>query len=171
MDIEEAETPDAVVTEGSTRKSERPPPIILISPVNLISFQREIKPLLRDQFSLLTSGAGIRIITHSMADYKAVLSHLNNRKLHHLIFYPKSDKHLKAVSRHLPMNTRFEDIALALQELGFDVIIAKQMKAKRSSPEGCNNCNLTPIPCDPGTLPEVINHIHPYRTPQQGHKS
>lgn len=82
MDIEEAETPDAVVTEGSTRKSERPPPIILISPVNLISFQREIKPLLRDQFSLLTSGAGIRIITHSMADYKAMLSHLNNRKLH-----------------------------------------------------------------------------------------
>jgi hypothetical protein len=40
MDTEKAETPEAVKSEGSSRKLKRPPSIILNSPVNLISFQK-----------------------------------------------------------------------------------------------------------------------------------
>jgi hypothetical protein len=36
----------------------------------------------------------------------------------------------------LPINTSSEDIAVALQELGYEVISIKQMTAKRLSPEG-----------------------------------
>jgi hypothetical protein len=57
MDIEETETPEAAVSEGCTRKLEMPPPIILTSPVNLISFQKEIKSIQQDQFSVRTSAA------------------------------------------------------------------------------------------------------------------
>jgi hypothetical protein len=65
-----------------------------------------------------------------------MLSHLNSRVLHHFTFYPKSDKPIEAVIPHLPMIICFEDIALALQELGFDVNNLKEMTAKRLFPEG-----------------------------------
>jgi hypothetical protein len=73
MDTEQDPTPQPVASEGSTRNSEMPRRIILTCPVNLISFQKKkkkkkIKPLLRDQFSLRTSRAGVRVITHSKAD-------------------------------------------------------------------------------------------------------
>jgi hypothetical protein len=39
-DTEEAETPEAVVSEDSASKSERPPPVILTAPVKLISLKK-----------------------------------------------------------------------------------------------------------------------------------
>jgi hypothetical protein len=32
------------------------------------------------------------VITHSKADWKATLSHVSNRKLHHFTLYRKSDR-------------------------------------------------------------------------------
>jgi hypothetical protein len=45
------------------------------------------------------------------------------------------------------MNTCSEDIVLALQELGFDIINVKQMKAKRPSPEGPITTVTFPLFC------------------------
>jgi hypothetical protein len=47
-----------------------------------------------------------------------------------------TDKPVKTVIRHLPGNSPAEDITVAFQEPGYDVISAKQMTAKRPAPEG-----------------------------------
>jgi hypothetical protein len=41
-----------------------------------------------------------------------------------------TDKPVKAIIRHLPDNIPAEDITVALKELGYNVISAKQMTAK-----------------------------------------
>jgi hypothetical protein len=40
----------------------------------------------------------------------------------------------------LPNNTSSEDVTVALQELGYEVISVKQLTAKRPSPEGGVAC-------------------------------
>lgn len=40
---------------------------------------------------------GIRFVTHSMADYGAMLSHRTEHILHCFTLYPKSDKPIRAV--------------------------------------------------------------------------
>jgi hypothetical protein len=42
-------------------------------------------------------------------------------------FYPKSEKPIKTVIRHPPVNIHAEEIGDGLVDLGFDVISAKQM--------------------------------------------
>jgi hypothetical protein len=56
--------------------------------------------------------------------------------------YPKSEKPIKTVIRHLPVNTPAEDIAEGLVDLGFDVISVKQMSTARRSPEGTSHITL-----------------------------
>jgi hypothetical protein len=78
-----------------------------------------------------------------MADFQSVKSHFDTNKLSYYSFYPKSEKPMKAVIRHLSQNTPAEDISDALVILGFDVISVKQMTAtRRASPEGSKNINL-----------------------------
>jgi hypothetical protein len=72
-----------------------------------------------------------------VADYKAIQNLLSQKGLlPFFTFYTKGDKMIKAVIRHLPNNSSSEDITVALQVLGYEVICVKQMKAKRPSPEG-----------------------------------
>jgi len=52
-----------------------------------------------------------------MADYKATLSYLSEHNLRHFSFYPQSDKPIKAVLRHVPINTSPQEITLAIQSL------------------------------------------------------
>jgi len=69
------------------KNSYRPPPVILTSLVNIISFQKVIKRIAHDQISLRTTGAGILIVTHCVA-----LSYLSEHNLDHLTFYPQSEQ-------------------------------------------------------------------------------
>jgi hypothetical protein len=69
-----------------------------------------------------------------MADFQSVKSHFDAHNLSYYTFYPKSEKPVKAVIRHLPHNTPAEDISDGLVSLGFDVISVKQMTATRRSP-------------------------------------
>jgi hypothetical protein len=71
-----------------------------------------------------------------MVDYNAIQKFFIEKNLHFFTFYTKADKPVKAVIRHLPGNTSEEDIAVALQEMDYDVISVKQMTAKRPTPEG-----------------------------------
>jgi hypothetical protein len=66
-------------------------------------------------------------------DFAAVKSHFEANKLPYFTFYPKYLKPLKAVIRHLPMNTPAEDISEGLMELGFDIVSVKQMTTTRRS--------------------------------------
>jgi hypothetical protein len=70
-------------------------------------------------------------------------SHFDTNNLLYYSFYPKSEKPMKAVTRHLLHNTPAEDISDGLVSLIFDVISVKQMTATRGSPsEGLKNINL-----------------------------
>ncbi|PNF15438.1 hypothetical protein B7P43_G18173, partial [Cryptotermes secundus] len=55
--------------------------------------------------------------------------------------FPKPEKPIKAVTRHLPQNTP-EDISDGLVNLGFDVISIKEMTRRRTPPEGARSINL-----------------------------
>jgi hypothetical protein len=123
----------------------RPPPIVLTSATNLIHVQKQLKGLVKDNFEFRSTRNGTRIITKTMADFLAFRSYLEKNNLAYFTFYPKSLKPIKAVMRHLPLNTPAEDISDGLVSLGFDDSSVKQMTATRKSPpEGTTTIN---IPC------------------------
>jgi hypothetical protein len=45
-----------------------------------------------------------------MADFSAIRSHFESNNLHYFVFYPKSQKPVKAVIQHLPISALVEDI-------------------------------------------------------------
>jgi hypothetical protein len=78
-----------------------------------------------------------------MADFQSVKSYFDPNNLSYYSFYPKSEKPMKAVIRHLPHNAPEEDISDGLVSLWFDVINVKQMIATRQSPsDGSTTINL-----------------------------
>jgi hypothetical protein len=99
----------ATSRDGAHQKktTDKPTPIVLTSRVNLLSFRKEINRLLRSQFSLRTTAAAVRIVSHStrMDHYKVLLSYLSQNTLHNFAFHPKSDKPVKVAIGHLSKNT------------------------------------------------------------------
>jgi hypothetical protein len=76
-------------------------------------------------------------------DFQSVKSHFDGQRLSYFTFFPKSEKPIKAVICHLPLNTPAEDIYDGLVNLGFDVVSVKQMTTTRpSSPEKSKITNL-----------------------------
>jgi hypothetical protein len=121
----------------------RPPPIILTSNINLIQLQKQLKTVVKDDFEFHSTRNGIRVIIKGMADFEAVKSHFTNNNLSYYSFYPKSQKPIKAVIRHLPPNTPAQDISDGLVNRGFDVIKSiKQLTTRRSSTEGAATRNV-----------------------------
>jgi hypothetical protein len=81
-------------------------------------------------------------MSKEMADYSAIRQYLEAKHLNYYTFFPKSEKPIKAVIRHLLHDTPAEDIANSLNDLGFDVINVKQMTSKKSDPQGRSEVNL-----------------------------
>jgi hypothetical protein len=78
-----------------------------------------------------------------MADFQFVKFHFDPNNLSYYSFYPKFEKSVKPVIRHLPQNTPAEDISDGLVSLDFDVISVEQMIATRRSPsDGSTTINL-----------------------------
>jgi hypothetical protein len=50
-----------------------------------------------------------------MADYSAMKSYLDKNDLHYFAFSPNSEKPIKAVIHHLPLDMPVEDIPTALR--------------------------------------------------------
>jgi hypothetical protein len=69
-----------------------------------------------------------------MSDFSVTKSLFLSKKLSYFTFFPKSQKPIKAVIRHLPANTLAEEIYQALVALGFDAISVKQMATSRRFP-------------------------------------
>jgi hypothetical protein len=143
---------DSTNTEATPReaatpaKPSRPPPIVLTSAVNLTLLQKQLKDVVSENFEFRSTRNGTRFITRNMADFQSVKSHFDSQNLSYYFFFPKSKKPIKAVIRHLPLNTPAEDISDCLVSLGFDIVIVKQMIATcRSSPEESKTVNLPPF--------------------------
>jgi hypothetical protein len=71
-----------------------------------------------------------------MVDYQSVKGHFEANTLSYYNFYPKSERPIKALIRHLPTNTPAKDIAEGLVDLGFEVNSVRQMSTARRALEG-----------------------------------
>jgi hypothetical protein len=142
----DADATDAEATTHETvpGKADRPPPIILTAKIKLIQLQKQLKNVVKADFEFRNTRNGTRVITKGMADFEAVKSHISNNNLSYFSFFPKSQKPIKAVIRHLPPDTPAEDICEGLVNLGFDVLSVKQMTTTRrsSSDETATTGNL-----------------------------
>jgi hypothetical protein len=56
--------------QPSSRKSGRPPPILLTSTTNLMQLQRHMKGILTVNFEFRNNRSGTRIVTKEMADFQ-----------------------------------------------------------------------------------------------------
>jgi hypothetical protein len=130
---------DSAGAEASTHeetvpgKAGRPTLIILTAKTNLIQLQKQLKNVVKGDFEFRNTTNGTRVITKVMADFEAVKSHLSCNNLSYFSFFPKSKKPIRPVIRHLPPDTPFGDICEGLVNLGFDVLIVKQMTTTRRS--------------------------------------
>jgi hypothetical protein len=71
--------------------------------------------------------------TREMADYSAIRAYFDYKDLHYFTFHHKSEKSVKAVTRHLPIDTPAEDVSNGLQDLGYSVFSVKQMTEVRAA--------------------------------------
>jgi hypothetical protein len=113
---------EANTHEAVPGKAGRPPAIILMAKINLIQLQ--LKDVVKADFKFRN---GTRGITKGMADFEAVKSHLSNNNLSYFSFFPKSQKLIKTVIRHLPPDTLAADICKGLVNLGFDILSVDNM--------------------------------------------
>jgi hypothetical protein len=102
---------DASGTEATSNddsvpgKAGRPPPIILISTTKLIQLQKQLKSVVKENFEFRSTRNGTRVIRRGMADLQSIKSYFDANNLSYCSFFPKSEKPMKAVIRHLPHNT------------------------------------------------------------------
>jgi hypothetical protein len=137
--------------QETASKAGRPPPILLNSTVNLMRLQKELNVLLKGSFQFRNTKAGTRRVSMEMADYLAIRHYLDCQHLNYYTFFPKSDKPIKAVIRHLLADTLAEDISNALVELGFDIISVKQMTSRKNIRDA--GTQVTNLPLFLVTLP------------------
>jgi hypothetical protein len=130
MDADAADA-EATTHEAVPGKAGRPPSIILTAKINLIQLQKQLKDVVKADFEFRNTRNGTRVITKGVADFEAVKSHLSNNNLSCFSFFPKFEKPIIAVIRHLPPDTPAEDICEGLANLGFDVLSVKQMSTTR----------------------------------------
>jgi hypothetical protein len=117
-------------------KTARPPPIVLTAPINLMKLNSEMKSILKGRYEYRNTRNGTRMVTSDMSHYLAAKNYFDSQKLPYFTFYPKWEKPIKAVIRHLPIDTSAEDISHGLVKLGFDILNVKQLTSKRAQADG-----------------------------------
>jgi hypothetical protein len=75
-----------------------------------------------------------------MADFSLIKNYLEKNNLSYFTFFPKSEKPVKAVIRHLPHNTSAEDISDCLVSLHKECL----EEGKASSTQTCCRCLQLP---------------------------
>jgi hypothetical protein len=85
------------------------------------------------------------MVTRNMADYTAIMRHLEKRKLPHFIYHPKPLRPVKAVIRHLPGDTAAEYFPNELVAFGISVISVRQLTATKQQPQGGNHLVNLPL--------------------------
>jgi hypothetical protein len=146
---EVADNPEDELQQRPASQMSRPPPIVLTSEENLIRLQKKLKSLCKDSFEFRSTRNGTRVVTREMADFVAIRYYFDSQNLHYFTFYPKSQKPIKAVIRHLSLNTPAEDISDGLVNLGFDIISVKQMSTTVGHPQMAQTTLIFPSSLSP----------------------
>jgi hypothetical protein len=108
----------------------------MASITNLIRLHSDLKNQVKGENEFRNTQNGAHIIAKEMADYLAMKSYLEKNNLHYFIFFPNSEKPIKAIIHHLPPDMPAEVISNSLEDLGFNVIKARQVTATRTAPNG-----------------------------------
>jgi hypothetical protein len=108
MDTDSSGSESTPQEETVPAKTCRPTPNPLTA-ANIIQLQKQLKNVVKEDFEFRNTRSGTRVITRGMADFLAVKSHFEGNKLSFFTFYPKSEKPIKAVIRHIAINTPAED--------------------------------------------------------------
>jgi hypothetical protein len=124
--------------------------------------QKQFKGFVAGSFEFHNTRSRMRIVTKEMVNFSAIKTFLEMSKLSFYTFFLKSEKPIKAVTRHLPHNTPAEDISDRLVSLGFDVISVKQMTTTcwNPPPERTSTVNL---PLFLITLPRTAKYQEIFR--------
>jgi hypothetical protein len=72
-------------------------------------------------------------------------SYLEKNNLQYFTFSPNSEKPIKAVIRHLTLDTPAEDISNSLENLGFNIINVRQLMTNRRAPNGQTYMETLPL--------------------------
>jgi hypothetical protein len=164
---EATEEPDGEPQQKAPSQSSRPPPNVLTSTVNLIHLHKHLSGVVSDNFEFRSTRNGTRVVTKSLVDFHSIKSFFDTQHMTYFTFSPKSDKPIKAVIRHLPLNTPVEDISNGLVDLGYDVISVKQMTTTRwQTPEHQKITNLQLFLV---TLPKTAKSQEVFRLPSLCH--
>jgi hypothetical protein len=107
MDLEEA----GGDLQEPLSQAGRPSPIILTSATNLLHLQKKPRSLLKGNFRFRTSKNGTRVVTRDMIYFSAIKAYFTSENPPFYSSFPKSQKPVKAVIRHLPSITPAEDIS------------------------------------------------------------
>jgi hypothetical protein len=113
--------------EAVPGKTGRPPPIGPTYATNPFQLQKQLKGVVRDNHEFHSTRNGTRISTKTMADLSPVKSYLENNNLAYFTSYLKSLQHIKAVIRHLPLNTPAKDISEGTGNPGFLTLLASSI--------------------------------------------
>jgi hypothetical protein len=85
------------------------------------------------EFRSTLNGTGV--VTRDIADYSAIRALSDGKKMSYYTFHPKFEKPIRAVIRHLPIETPAEDMCNGLTELGFSLMSVRQLTTNRRSLE------------------------------------
>jgi hypothetical protein len=143
MDTDAPGTESSAAEEPVPGKASRPPPIVLTSATNLIRLQKRLKGVAKQHFEFRSTTNGTRVTKKDMVDYQSVKGHFEANNLPYSTFYTKSERPIRVVIRHLPLNTPAKDLAEGLVYLGFEAISVRQMSTARRSPEGATSITLS----------------------------
>jgi hypothetical protein len=75
---------------------------VLTSTTNLTPLQRHIKGIATGNFEFRNTRSGTRIVLKEIADFSAIKAYLEKNNLSYFTVFPKSEKPIKEVIRHLP---------------------------------------------------------------------
>jgi hypothetical protein len=112
---------------SASKSGQVAPNIVLTFATNLIQLQKQLKSVAKQAFEFRNTKNGTRVITKDIMDFQTVKLHFKSNNLSFSSFFPKSDKPIKAVIRHLPNNTPAENVAKELGDIGFDVVSVRQL--------------------------------------------
>jgi hypothetical protein len=135
MEIEQTNVEDSSnePQQSAAKQVGRPPPIVLTTTTNMLALQKHIREIATGNFEFRNTRSGTKIVTKEMTDFSAIRKYLEQSNLSYFTFFPKSEKPIKAVLRHLPANTPAQNISEGLVYLGFDITSVKQMSTNRRS--------------------------------------
>jgi hypothetical protein len=94
----------------------------------------------KKHFEFRSTRNGARIIRKDMLDYQSVKVHSESYDFSYYTFYSKSERPIKALIRHKPINTLEEDIVEGLVDLSFVISV-------RQKPLADLGKQLNPLPC------------------------